>query len=169
MKKILCLLFLIWAILTSGQKIKNKEKFLENIKVSGKIIQVYTKKIPDEKYYGFDTGSYGEIYIFYWKFKGGRKELKTLAKIIRGEYSQNKIKRESSYKVVGNKIEISERIFDYHFPSNYVKVLKISQHGEFEVVSQQELQLDEEDFSDDYVKQYHNIRPVEAFPEKIKF
>ncbi len=163
MKKIYLILILIFLIQYKclAQKTKFQETFIENIKINNKNCKVYLRQMTDSWHTGYDSGDSGQVYIFYFTFKKHKKEIHHLAKLLKGKYSNNKIKREGSHRIVDGNLEINERIYDYHFPSHTIEVLKVNQYGYFDVVSHLDLKIDETNLSDEYVKQVGNNYIIE--------
>lgn len=161
MKTATCLLFFIFSLTTATAQIgpmeigspkkTPKQTLVETFKINAFTYKVFERTVYENDNGAYDMGEKGTDYYLYLVYKGDLVQQAKFAKEIKN--SSNKISREGSYKVNGNKIEILEKQFTYHFGAfGTLKITQPRKSGGIDLISQTEIKIDAEKLSNHYVK-----------------
>ena len=128
-----------------------KQTLVETFKINAFTYKVFERPVYENDNGAYDMGEKGTDYYLYLVYKGNLVQQAKFSKEIKN--STNKISREGSYKVNGNKIEILEKQFTYHFGAyGTLKITQARKSGGIDLISQTEIKIDSDKLSDHYVK-----------------
>lgn len=127
------------------------QTLVETFKIKGFTYKVFERPVTENDNGAYDMGERGTDYYLYLVYKGNLVQQAKFAKQIKN--GSNKISREGSYKVNGDKIEILEKHFTYHFgASGNLKITQVRKYGGIDLISETDLEIDSDTLSDQYVK-----------------
>lgn len=133
------------------QKKLPKQTLVKTFKINAFTYKVFERKVSEDDNGAYDTGEKGIDYYLYLVYKGNLVQQAKFVKEIKN--STNKISREGSYKVSGNKIEILEKQFTYYFGAyGTLKITQARKSGGLDLISETEIKIDNDKLSDHYVK-----------------
>jgi len=128
-----------------------KQTLVETFKIKGFTYKVFERKVFENDNGAYDMGEKGSDYYLYLLYKGNLVQQAKFVKQIKN--SSNRISREGYYKVSGDKIEILEKHFTYHFGAyGTLKIAQVRKSGGIDLISQTEIKIDPDKLSDHYVK-----------------